>query len=576
MGLTLGAGFLLLALRFYHLQVQRHDELYEKARAKYTAVSRQRGERGLIYDFHGNLLVGNIPCRNLVADPQLTGDDEHCRELADYLARRLDLPSAQVFQRLTGRERKGRKVRYAMIRRGIPLELAKAVRDELRAMRTQGLFWEEDTKRYYPKNEMLAQVLGFVNLDGERETAVTGIEQALDGRLRARPAKRIYERDRRGVPLSYGREQADGEPRNGLNVYLTINEQLQDLLELGLEDLCREFTPRAAYAIMVDPYTGNILAMAQRPTFNPNDRSRMLPDAWRNRMLNDVFDPGSTMKPFPIAGALDHGVVRPQTVFDCEHGHWFYAGKVLRDAHGYGLLSVTEIIQKSSNIGTAKIAVMMGKNRLYHTLRRFGFGERTGIQLPSESRGLFRQPTDWDALSITRFPIGQGIACTPLQLVRAYCALANGGRLVPLRLVDRYEDPETGRIVPHPYGEAPKTFLHEATRDQLLAMLKLVTQQGGTATRAAIPGYAVAGKTGTSQKVKGGNYSSSDFFATFVGFVPADRPAFVLLVTADEPQGQHYGGTVAAPVFQRIAHQALSYLNVSPDQMVATLGANAR
>jgi cell division protein FtsI/penicillin-binding protein 2 len=575
--MTLAAGlllacFLALGLRFHHLQVDRHAELYEKARAKYTAVAHRRGERGLIYDINGNLLVGNTPCSDIVADPQLTGDEERCRELAAFLAKRLGMAPGDLFRRLATRTRPdGRKLRYVVIRRGVDLELAEQIRADVRKQRFKGVFFEETSTRYYPKNEMLAQVLGFINLDGDEEIAVSGIEKAVHSRLSARnPASNHYERDRRGMPLSYGKAETD-EPRDGFNVYLTINEQLQDLVEAELDALCSKYSPKAAYAIMVDPYTGNILALGQRPTFNPNDRASMDPESWRPRMLSDIFEPGSTMKPFAIAGALDHGIISPDTVFDCENGLWFFAGRTLRDVHGYGRLSVTQIIQKSSNIGTAKIAIAMGKPRLYQTLRRFGFGEKTGIPLVPESRGIFRKPDQWDALSISRFPIGQGIASTPLQLARAYCALANGGRLVNLRLIDSFEDPLTGLKVKIPMQPAPKAFLRPDTHAKLLEMLTLVCEDGGTATRAAVPGYRIAGKTGTSQKAGVGGYSHSDYFATFVGFAPADNPAFVLLVTADEPQGSHYGGVVAAPYFQSIAHQALNYLNIAPRHMVAGL-----
>jgi cell division protein FtsI/penicillin-binding protein 2 len=568
-GGVLFVGFLLLGARYYHVQVGRHDELYEKARAKYTATAKRKGERGLIYDVNGNLLVGNIPCSNIIADPQITGSDEQCREIAAYFARRLDLSPTEVFRRLATRERNGNPVRYSVIERGVDLDLAEKIRGEIREQGFKGIFLEETTKRYYPKNEMLAQVIGFINVDGDKEVPVTGIEKAVHSRLSAQPGQRRYERDRRGVSLSYGREKAS-DSDNGFNVYLTINEQLQDLLEAELDTLCKEYSPKAAYAIMIDPYTGNILALGQRPTFNPNSRGKMDPDAWRNRMLGDIFEPGSTMKPFAIAGALDHGIISPQTVFDCENGRWFFAGKTLRDAHGYGRLSVTEIIQKSSNIGTAKISIQLGKNRLYQTFRRFGFGEKTGIPLELESRGIFRKPEQWDSLSISRFPIGQGIACTPLQLARAYCALANGGQLVHLRLIDSFEDPETGIKVKIPHQSAAKTFLRADTHAKLLDMLTRVTQTGGTATRAAIAGYDVAGKTGTSQKIlPAGGYSNSEYFASFVGFAPADNPAFVILVTADEPQKNHYGGVVAAPTFQRIAQQALNYLNIAPRHLVA-------
>ena len=291
----------------------------------------------------------------------------------------------------------------------------------------------------------------------------------------------------------------------------------------------------------------------------------MNPDAWRSRISADTFDPGSSMKPIAISGGIDAGIVTPYERFDCEKGHWFYAGKILHDSHPLEVLTVSEIVQKSSNIGTAKIALKMGKERLNDTLRAFGFGSRTGIQLKTETRGLFRKLSQWDSLSITRFPIGQGISCSPLQLVRAYCALANHGKLPKLRLVDRVKAPGKKRAVKMWIDKPKQIFRNPSTWKTMIDMMVLVTREGGTATKAALPGYYVAGKTGTSQKFIDGAYSHSKYFATFIGFVPAYKPAFVLLVTADEPQGATYGGTVSAPTFKNIAQRALLYLNIKPD-----------
>ena len=323
--------------------------------------------------------------------------------------------------------------------------------------------------------------------------------------------------------------------------------------------------PRAAYAVMADPWTGDIIAAAQRPTFNPNDRRSIAPDAWRNRIAEDTFEPGSIMKPFAVAGALDRGLVTPDTRFDCENGLWFYGGKSLKDSHPMGNLTVTEIIQHSSNIGTAKIALLMGNKKLDETIRSFGFGQRTGIPLKPETAGLLRPLKRWDTLSITRFPIGQGLAASPLQLVRGYCMLANGGYPVKLRLVDRLEDPVTGIVNKIPQEKTRSLFSNPQTQKELVQMLIRVTEPGGTARAAAVPGYYTAGKTGTAQKFVNGAYSKSKYIANFVGFVPAESPRFVLLVSADEPQGGYYGGKVSGPTFRDIAERTLKYMNVKPD-----------
>ncbi len=417
-----------------------------------------------------------------------------------------------------------------------------------------------------PKDTLLEPTLGFINVDRDKAVPVSGLERAIAKYVEESRGKIIHESDRRGRPLAYGKKVVDSPTVDGMDVFLTVDENIQMIVEEELDTLCREFRPKAAYAVMVNPSTGDVLAIAQRPTFNPNDRSTMKNGNWVDRITTYVFEPGSTMKPMVISGALDNGVVTPWTKFDCEHGYWKEAR--LRDSHRMGISTVTEILVESSNIGTAKIAKKMGKQLLYNTLVDFGIGRKTGLPFPRESRGVLRPPRRWDGLSISRFPIGQGVSVTPLQLARAYCALANGGRLVKLRIIDRLVDPATGRTFTNPLAPAVGVFKHAKTARQIVEIMKGVTRHGGTAERAAIPGIEVAGKTGTSQKwiskeespTGRGHYSEKKFFATFVGFAPADKPAFVLMITADEPQGNHYGGVVAAPTFKRIAERTLAYM----------------
>jgi len=313
---------------------------------------------------------------------------------------------------------------------------------------------------------------------------------------------------------------------------------------------------------MVNPKTGSILAMAQRPTFNPNERKDIRPDAWVNRTVTDGFEPGSTMKPLVICKALDLGIITPETKFFCENGYWTYAGRGLRDTHSYGNIDVTEIVQKSSNIGTAKIALAMGEQRLYHLLRQYGFGQKTNIPFQPEATGILRKVKNWDKLSITRFPIGQGILVSPLQLLGAYIALANNGERMKLKIVDKIVDIETENVYKFPVKSEGEVIKNKSAVKEIVEMMKLVTKRGGTAWRAGVPGYEVAGKTGTSQKWVNGAYSHSQYFASFIGFVPADDPAFILLLVLDEPQGKYYGGTVAGPAFREISLKTLRYLDI--------------
>ncbi|MDD5727893.1 MAG: penicillin-binding protein 2 [Victivallales bacterium] len=575
--------FLCLWGRLYYVQIVRHEELFAKARRQYTITRTTSSRRGEIFDVNGNLLVGNIPCDDIIADPSITSSDpEKCRQLTKLLAYYLKLDSKELYAKLSrgtqtvtdeDGSKKTRKIRYAVVARQVPLKTASELksiiypkdRHKNRKLGFPGIFFKESYKRYYPKGRMLSNILGFTSISEDEVIPVLGIERFMDKKISSSKSKVRYERSRDGRILTYAETPQD-KNHDGWDVFLTISEPLQAILEEELEKLCGKWKPRAAYAIMANPYTGNILAVAQRPTFNPNDRSEMNPASWRSRISADVFDPGSAMKPIAISGAVDAGVVTPDSKLDCEHGAWFYGGRILHDAHPLDVLTVSGIVQKSSNIGTAKIALLMGKERLNDTLRAFGFGARTGIQLQNETRGLFRKPADWDTLSITRFPIGQGIACSPLQLVRAYCALANHGRLPTLRLIDRLRDPSRKHPIKMWTPAPVQIFRNPETWKKMIDMMVLVTQEGGTARQAAIPGYEVAGKTGTSQKFIDGAYSHSKYFATFIGFVPARDPAFVLLVTADEPQGASYGGTVSAPTFKNIAQRALKYLDIKPDE----------
>ena len=567
-----------LARQMYNVQIERHDELLTKAKHTYTTHTTLHGKRGQIYDKNGHLLVGNIPVKVITADPTILKDKtdrkEIAKKLAKYFRKKLGLSkerATRIYKELQHPTRindKGVEVKdqWMLIARDVDFMLACQMEEELKKYKlNKAIIFTEQNKRHYPKQELLANVLGFTNSIDDKDIGMGGLERRLNISMSSQESQSQTETTRMGIPLSYGLSEA-ANIKNGNNVYLTIEEPIQAIVEEELDKLMEKWKPRAAYAVMADPYTGNILAMAQRPTFNPNDRSTYTPERYRNRITEDTFEPGSTMKPIAISRAIDDQLVTPDTRFDCEKGYWYYGGARLKDSHENDMLTVAEIIQTSSNIGTAKIALKMGNDRLYDTLTRFGFTERTGIPLKNETKGLLRPLKKWYKITPTRVCIGQSINTSPLQLVRGYCALANHGILPELRLVDRIEDPNTGEIGEVPIGPRRNLYKNSRTHKKMIDMMKLVTQEGGTATNVAIDGYYVAGKTGTSQKyITGQGYSQSKFFATFIGFVPADNPKFVLLVTADEPKKSHYGGTVAGPTFKSIAEKTLKYYNVQPD-----------
>ncbi|HJO94118.1 MAG TPA: penicillin-binding protein 2 [Victivallales bacterium] len=553
--------FAYLAVHLYDIQIKEHKELYIKAKRKYTAVKRIRGSRGEINDSNGNLLVGNIPCIDIRANPQLVGNKDKCRMLAGFFSRKLNISASTVFKRLSTKKRGDRKIYEVVIKNAVHLNLADTIKEEVKDRDIKGIYFYDSVKRYYPKKKLLSNLLGFINVDHLNVIPVSGIERAYNSVLS--PVKSevsVYERSRKGVPLTYGNNKINTR-KTGDNINLTIKEPIQSIVEEELNKLVEKWEPKSAYVVMVDPKTGSILAMAQRPTFNPNDRETMDSKSWQNRMVVEGLEPGSTMKPLVIAKALDLGLVSPDTVFYCEKGYWVYGKKSLRDSHSYEDLTVTQIIQKSSNIGTAKIALLLGKLRLYHLLRLYGFGQKTGLPFSPEATGILRKVKKWDTLSITRFPIGQGILVSPLQLIGAYTALANHGQRMRLRIIDKIEDPETGNSYTYPIKKEEKIFSYK-TSLEIVEMMKLVTKSGGTARRAAVNGYEVAGKTGTSQKWVNGAYSHSKYFASFIGFVPADDPAFILLIVANEPKKSYYGGVVAAPTFNNIASKTLRYMDI--------------
>jgi cell division protein FtsI (penicillin-binding protein 3) len=538
-----------LASHLYELQITRHDELYGKAREKYTSRRVESGGRGCIYDVNGNLLAGNLACFDVFAEPRRFKRDQGY--MAEFLSEWFGASEKLLSRRFASSQVE--VVVKREVERGLAMDFPQ---EEL-----PGIRFVETQRRYYPKGRLAANILGFLGSDGH---GATGLEQLCDRHLQPVQDTEVYQRDRRGRLLLNGVER-EALPRNGAHVYLTIDEFIQSIVEEELLKMVAHHRPEAAYAIMANPRTGAIMAMAQFPSFDPNHRDTVTPEQWRNRIVGDGFEPGSIMKAVAIAGALDYGVVTLGDTVDCEDGYWIFSGKPLRDSgHSYGELRVWEVIQKSSNIGTAKISIAMGEKRLYQILRRFGFGRPTGIEFPGEAPGIFRDLRNWDGLSISRLCIGQGILVTPLQMIQAYCALANGGIMPQLHIIDRIAYSDTGEVeVNEP--RAKGRVLRAESASAMAAALKTVTTSDGTARRAAVDGVDVAGKTGTAQKVVDGQYSSSEHISSFIGFVPANDPEFVLFVVADNPRRNgYYGGTVAAPVFSRIAEKTLKYLQTAP------------
>jgi cell division protein FtsI/penicillin-binding protein 2 len=393
-----------------------------------------------------------------------------------------------------------------------------------------------------------------------------GIEFTFNKYLAGSRGWRVTERDRKKRELVAMREQ-DVEPRNGLNVALTIDSMIQHITESALADAMEKYSPISASAIVVRPKTGEILAMATLPNYDPNRAGSAKPDERRNRIISDQGEPGSTFKIVVVSGALNESVVRPTDKFDCEHGEFLYAGRRLHDHGSHGLLSVEEIITKSSNIGAAKIGIKLGQQDLYEYIRNFGFGTRTGIPLQGEIAGTLHPVSKWSKVSIAQIPMGHGIAVTRIQSAMAMAALANKGVLMRPMLVDRLED-EDHRIFAKYSPVRVRQVVTEETAQKMVKALKTVVTSEGTASKAALEHYQVAGKTGTAQKVENGMYVRK-YLSSFAGFFPADAPEVCISVVLDEPRasgaGSYYGGATAAPVFKEIAEKTASYLNIRPE-----------
>jgi len=600
LGTLLALVFAGLGYRLVDLQVLRHAELQARAENLTKHIDRLEPRRGNILDIKGNLLATSVFVKTVCANPTLIGN--RYADVAHLLAPLLQLDEAELAQRLMPRARQeeGRvvPVQYVMLKQKVPAEVwdriqaamvtlpsntgdrkpTAAERTFLENLRKSAVYTEplDDQLRTYPNQRLAAHVLGYLGSvertnDGVRSVeveGVAGIESELNDKLSGVGGFRVTERNGRQQELVALREE-DVEPRDGLNAVLTIDSVIQHIVETALAEGMAKHSPESISAIVIRPRTGEILAMATLPDFDPNDPGHTggSPDAWCNRLISNPAEPGSTFKIVVVSGGLNEGVVTLDQEFNCENGDFLYAGKHLHDHERYGILSVKSIITKSSNIGAAKIGIAMGEDRLYDYIRAFGFGDRTGIPLPGESRGILHPVKKWTKVSIAQLPMGQGIAVTPLQMVLAMSAIANDGVLMRPILVDRLQDEDGATVVKYQPQQVRRVITEETDR-KMIEALKTVVTPDGTAANAALEHYTVAGKTGTAQKSDGTQYLDK-FYSSFTGFFPADNPEICIYVALDDPKGVHYGGQVAAPIFKEIAEQAATYLNIRPDRDAA-------
>lgn len=535
-------GFLIVILRLADIMILNHERLYARAKMQQLKGEDVQVRRGTIFDRHGREMAVNLELESLYCNPAEVASVE---KSAYVLSGITGKPSQAILTKLNSGGH------FVWIDRKLEPEVARKVKET----KIKGLGFVQDAKRFYPKGHLASHILGFVDIDNK---GLEGVELKYHNALSTSGRKVMLSRDASGKTLSQG---VDIES-TGNNLVLTIDEGLQYIVEAELDRAMEKWHAAAAAAIMMDPHTGEILALANRPSFNPNYLSGSRDFERRNRAITDYYEPGSTFKIIIGAAALEEKEVSLDTPFDCSRGAIEVGRRVIHDAHKHGLLTFKEVIQKSSNVGSVMVGMKLGKERIYRYAKAFGFGEKTGIDLPGEVSGLIRPPERWSGVSIGSVAIGQEVAVTPLQVLRAYSAIANGGLLVTPHVVSRIISPE-GKTLRTFTGET-KRVLSQKTAETFKDILKTVTEEGGTAKSAAVSGNNVAGKTGTAQMMDPSTkrYSTEKYISSFVGFVPADNPKIAMIVVIYEPRGHIYGGVVAAPVFKKIAENALSYLDV--------------
>ncbi len=541
-------GFVAVFFRLIDLMVLDHERLSQRAKTQQLKKEDIQVRRGLIFDRKGRELGVNLEVESLYCDPDMM---EAPKTSADRLAKVVGKRSDLILSKFSS------EGRFVWVERKLEPEQARKIKD----MNIKGLGFMPDAKRYYPKGKLASHIIGSVGIDNQ---ALEGIELQYDRFLKTEGGKILVTRDAKGRILSTG---IDMESK-GNNIILTIDEGLQYILEKELENSVELWNASAATAIMMNPFTGEILALANRPTYNANQISFARDFEKRNRAITDCYEPGSTFKLVVGAAALEEGIVRPDTKFDCSKGDITVGGKTIRDIKKHKVLTFEEVIQKSSNVGTIQLGMKLGREKIYEYTKLFGFGNKTGIDLPGEVSGWIRPTEQWSGVSIATVSIGHEVAVTPLQVLRAYSAIANGGLLVTPHVVSEIRSSD-GTFIYKFSPDKNERVISKKTADKFRDILKTVAEEGGTGKGASVDGNHVAGKTGTAQIIdpKTKKYSKEKYVSSFVGFVPADNPMLALIVVVYEPKGEILGGIVAAPVFKEIARQSLSYLQVPREDM---------
>ncbi len=557
--LVMLCGFAVVLFRLVSLQVLQAAELTAKADRQHQKTVSLEGARGTVLDRHGKVLAMNMEVPSVFGIPTaLESPAKTARSLSPVLHVRTD--------ELEKKLRQDRS--FVWLARKLDPEQG----HRLERMPMEGIGLVMEGRRFYPKGPLLAHVLGFAGMDGE---GLEGIERRYESQLHGEKRVVVLQRDAMGRTV-FPKGQAEQVPAAGHSLVVTIDEVIQYIAEKELEEAVAKARAKSGTVIVLDPQTGAVLALAISPRFDPNAVASLTADRWRNRALTDTYEPGSTMKALVAAAALEENVMKPNTMLYGENGRMTIANTVIHDHEKLGWMTFAQVIQKSSNIGAAKTGMALGDQRLYRYLQAFGFGQKTEIDLPGEVGGLVKHPREWGRRSLASISMGQEIGVTPIQMVSAVAALANGGVLMKPYVVSEVRDAQ-GKALRQILPQVKRRVVSPETARTVTSILEGVVTDG-TGAKAAIPGFRVAGKTGTAQKIdpRTGAYSSTLFVGSFVGFVPADNPRLAMIVVIDEPQGESWGGTVAAPVFRRVGEQVLNYLGVSSDEPVKLAMASNR
>ncbi|HEV7905495.1 MAG TPA: penicillin-binding protein [Pyrinomonadaceae bacterium] len=540
---------LVIGARLVYLQVGQYDYLSQRAQKQQQHAERTNALRGLILDRNGRELARSLDVDSFVA----VGTDKNFdpRETAKKFAATLGLEESPLRARLE--EAKAAKREFVWIARQVDPEQAAKIHE----LKLAGVRAVKEPKRYYPNGALAAHVLGYVGMD---DKALGGVELFQNAALSGEQGKTVLDSD--GKHQSFKSFEIEAQP--GQSVVLTIDQNIQYQVERAVATAMEQTRAKSATALVLDPHTGEILALANAPTFDPNHAKKIDEEVRKNHALQNIYEPGSTFKIVAYSAAIEEKLVKPTDLIDCQMGSINLLGRIIHDTHAYGTLTITEALAKSSNVAAIKLGMRVGKERMYDYMMSYGFNQKTGIELKGETRGVVRRPEKWHPSSMGSVAIGQEVGVTPIQMAASYATIANDGVRIAPHLVREVQD-ANGQVIERTTPETHRVLSVETART-LRPMLESVTVNG-TAKTAQLDGYTAAGKTGTAQKIdpKTRAYSKTKYVASFVGFAPVENPAVVIIVVLDEPAGSYYGGTVAAPVFRQIAENVLPYLDVAPD-----------